>query len=83
VPGQIWWREPLMWLVVGGPAAVVVAALWTVWIAVTHVDPLIDKQAPSQSDAAARERALQLTDLPAGVARNHVATPQGALPKEQ
>ena len=79
LPGQVWWREPLMWLVVGGPAAVVVAALWTVWIAMTNVDPLIDKRAPSQSDAMARQRALQLTDLPAGQARNHVATPQRAL----
>lgn len=79
-PGQIWWREPLMWLVVGGPAVVVVAALWTVWIAVTHADPLLDKRAPSQSDSMARQRALQLTDLPAGEARNHVATPQTALP---
>lgn len=78
-PGQTWWREPMMWLVVGGPVAVVVAALVTVWIAVTHVDPLIDKRAPSQSNEVASARALQRADLPAGQARNHVATPEWAL----
>lgn len=82
-PGQTWWREPLMWMVVGGPAAVVFAALVTVWIAMTHVDPLVDKRAHSQSDEVARARALQLTDLPAGQARNHVATPERALVTQQ
>jgi uncharacterized protein len=82
-PGQNWWREPMMWMVVGGPAAVVVAALVTVWIAMTNVDPLIDKRSPSQSNEVARARALQLTDLPAGQARNHVATPERALVTQQ
>jgi uncharacterized protein len=79
-PGLIWWREPLMWLVVGGPAVVVVAALYTVWIAATNIDPLIDKRAPNQTNAAQHQRAVGLGDMPAGQARNHVATPEQALP---
>lgn len=30
---QHWWQEPLMWLVVGLPASVVVAGVWTVILA--------------------------------------------------
>lgn len=37
-----WWRLPIVWMVIGGPAAVVVASLFTVGIAVKHVDPVID-----------------------------------------
>jgi uncharacterized protein len=81
-PGLIWWREPLMWLVVGGPAVVVVAALYTVWIAATNIDPLIDKRAPNQTNAAQHQRAVGLGDMPAGQARNHVATPEQALPAQ-
>jgi uncharacterized protein len=78
--GLIWWLEPLMWLVVGGPAVVVVAALYTVWIAATNVDPLIDKGAPDQTHVVQHQRAVGLSDMPAGQARNHVATPVQALP---
>jgi hypothetical protein len=60
-----WWREPMMWLVVGGPATVVVAALATAAIAILRPDPLI------AADAA---------NPPAVQARNHAATPPKARP---
>jgi uncharacterized protein len=56
-----WWREPIMWLVVGGPAAVVVAGVATAAIAMHGADPVI------KSDAA---------KPPAVQARNHAATPR-------
>ena len=56
-----WWREPMMWLVLGGPAAVVVAAIATAAIALHRPDPVI------KADA---------TKPPAVQARNHAATPQ-------
>lgn len=37
-----WWRLPIVWMVIGGPAAVVVASLFTAGIAIKHVDPVID-----------------------------------------
>ncbi|MGE5453149.1 MAG: nitrogen fixation protein FixH [Acidobacteriota bacterium] len=37
-----WWRLPIVWMVIAGPAAVVVASLFTVGLAVKHVDPVID-----------------------------------------
>lgn len=40
-----WWRFPIVWLVVGGPLIVVVASLFTVGIAVRHVDPVLETTA--------------------------------------
>lgn len=59
-PGRTpWWREPMMWLVVGGPTVVVVAALITVVIAVRGADPVLDTR----------------QGQPAVQGRNHAATP--------
>ncbi len=62
-----WYRLPIVWMVIGGPAFVVVAALATVFIAVKNVDPVLDTSAkPTQKEA------------PASKARNHAneeATP--------
>ena len=39
-----WWRVPHMWLVVGGPLVVVVAAIITAVIAVRGADPVLNKE---------------------------------------
>jgi uncharacterized protein len=36
-----WWRHGMVWLVISGPAAVVVAGIATLVIAVTHPDPVL------------------------------------------
>ena len=64
VPGTPWWRHGMMWLVVGGPAVVVVAAIVTAVIAIKGADTLVD-------DGGSRSGA----DAPAVKARNHAATP--------
>lgn len=61
-----WWKLPIVWLVIGGPAAVVVASLFTVGIAVKHVDPVLDTS-KGQIKSAVEEPAVQ--------ARNHAASP--------
>lgn len=61
LPRVPWWRVPVMWLVVGGPLAVVVAGIVTAVIAVRGADPVV-----SRAEAAADEPAMQ--------ARNHAAT---------
>ena len=58
-----WWRHRMMWLVIGGPAAVVVASFATLAIAIAYPDPVL-----STSSGAA--------DTPAVQARNHAATPR-------
>jgi hypothetical protein len=81
-----WWRFGHVWLVIAGPAAVVVAALFTGWLAVRSADPVVDedyyrkgveinKTLATQTSA---ERARSLA--PALQGRNHAATPTGALP---
>lgn len=70
-----WWQHGHVWLLISGPAAVVVAALLTAWIAVAGQDPVIDEDYYQRgiqiNKQLARERAL----LPAVQGRNHAATP--------
>jgi uncharacterized protein len=60
---QPWWRFPMVWLVIGGPAAVVVAGFATLAIAIANPDPVLT---PTVADRTA---------VPAVQARNHAATP--------
>ena len=64
-----WWRVGMVWLVIAGPAAVVVAGFATLGIALTHVDPVLQEPpvATAKGDAS-----LQ----PAMKARNHAASPR-------
>jgi hypothetical protein len=41
--GEPWWRVGMLWLVVGGPLAVVVASLVTAVIAYRGADPVLDE----------------------------------------
>ncbi len=38
-----WWKFGHVWLVVSGPAIVVVASFITLYLAMTHVDPVLDE----------------------------------------
>lgn len=62
-PDKPWWRHGMVWLVISGPAVVVVAGLVTAVIAVRGADPVLDTRA---------ERAPQ---MPALQGRNHAASP--------
>lgn len=66
-PKRAWWREPTMWLVVGGPLAVVLASSVTAVVAVRGADPVV---------LAAPAAPPQLR--PALQARNHAAAPPPA-----
>jgi uncharacterized protein len=58
-----WWRHGMVWLVIGGPAVVVVAGFATLALAIANPDPVL----PTGPAAGA--------DAPAVQARNHAATP--------
>lgn len=85
---QPWYREPYVWLVLGGPMAVIAACIVTVYIAVTHVDPVLDRSAAPVRPAPAvveplspeARTAAALSVMPASQARNHAVTP--ILPKD-
>lgn len=66
-----WWQERMMWLVVGGPAVVVVAALITGAIAVHGADEVVT--GPRDRVTAAQP---PTATTPAVQARNHAATPK-------
>ena len=62
-----WWRHPMVWLVISGPLLVVIAGFWTLWLAISHPDPVIaERPAPTHADSDAHTLAVQ--------ARNHAAT---------
>lgn len=62
-PASRWWREPMMWLVVGGPLAVVVAGGATAAIAM-HAPDAVVLNMPASTELR-----------PAVQARNHAAAP--------
>ena len=74
-PGAPWWRFGHVWLLVAGPATVVVAGVATMVIAMKVQDPVVAqdyyRRGIEINKQLARERAL----LPAVQGRNHAATP--------
>jgi len=61
----------MMWLVIGGPLLVVIAAIATAVIAIRGADPVLQVTKAQPTRAA----------TPAMQARNHAATPAEAKPK--
>lgn len=39
---QAWYKNPFVWLVIGGPSIVIVASFITLYLALSHPDPAID-----------------------------------------
>jgi hypothetical protein len=75
-PPRPWWQHGHVWLVISGPAVVVVAGFVTAWIAVKTDDPVVAvdyyrRGVEINRTLAAREKAA----LPALQGRNHAATP--------
>ncbi|MCE4553578.1 nitrogen fixation protein FixH [Pelomonas cellulosilytica] len=67
----------MVWLVVGGPAAVVVASFFTLALAIRNPDPPLDLHATAQRSADDVEPAdvrARSGDMPAMLGRNHAAT---------
>lgn len=72
--GQPWWRFGMVWMVVGGPAVVVVAGLTTFYIAAKDPDPVL-----TVTPRTAMQERQGISQAPAMQGRNHAAT--GELPK--
>ena len=71
-----WWRQAEVWLLIAGPATVVVAGVLTTIIAVRGADPVVAvdyyrRGMEINKQLAARDKTL----LPAQQGRNHAATP--------
>lgn len=61
-PRLPWWRVSMVWLVLGGPATVVLAGIATLVLAMRGADPVVGA-APTR-----------YAEQPAIAARNHAAT---------
>lgn len=73
-----WWRESMIWLVVSGPLAVVLACIVTAVFIFKHPDPPLPAavtQMHPADEAAALKQATSVATTPALIARNHAARP--------
>ena len=67
-----WWKFGYVWLVISGPAIVVVAGFFTLYLAITRPDPVYTDAAPSVQRAAVTRADAHLA--PAMQVCNHAAT---------
>ena len=70
MPTPPWWRVGMVWLVLGGPLAVVVASLITAAIAVDGAEEVLTR--PPTTELETQDAAT----LPAMQGRNHAASPK-------
>ncbi len=76
-----WWKYGYMWLVVGGPAVVVVAGFVTLWLAIRSPDPVVAEDYYRRGVEINKTLENQDTALmPALKGRNHAATPDQDKP---
>ena len=74
-----WWKYPLLWMVIAGPACVVVAGFATLWIAIRTPDPVIAQDYDHKGVQISRPLADKKL-MPALAGRNHAATPREDVP---
>ncbi len=80
---QPWWKFPLVWMVIAGPAIVVVAGFATLWLAIRMPDPVVADDYYRQGLEINKTLAAGKKLLPAQTGRNHAATPRDDLPLPQ
>jgi hypothetical protein len=76
-----WWSFGMVWMVIAGPAVVVVAAFITLYLAITIPDPVLPTEALNPRNAIDNQNKLEEAMAPAMQARNHAAT--GVTPLKQ
>lgn len=77
-----WWKFGHVWLVISGPAIVVVAGFVTLWLAISHPDPVVEEnyyQKGIEINQTLDEPQKSLA--PAVKGRNHAATPVQDQPR--
>lgn len=75
-PAAPWWKHGHVWLLISGPAAVIVAGIATTWIAVASADPVVEVDYYRRGIEINKTLALkEKSNLPALQGRNHAATP--------
>lgn len=77
MPNQPWWKHGYVWLLISGPAVVIVAGIVTAVIAMSAPDPVVAqdyyRKGIEINKTLAQQQGKAL--LPAQQGRNHAATP--------
>lgn len=73
-----WWSFGIVWMIIAGPAVVVVAAFATLYLAITIPDPVLPTEALNPRNALQNQSQQDAAMAPAMQARNHAAT--GVVP---
>ncbi|HWI81189.1 FixH family protein [Ramlibacter sp.] len=74
-PSAPWWTFGHVWLLIAGPAIVIVAGVVTAWLAVSTPDPVVDADYYRRGLEINKQLAAEKALLPALQGRNHAATP--------
>lgn len=75
LPSKAWWHYGHMWLVVGGPLAVIAASFVTLYFAIQVPDPVVDTDYYQKGIDINKTLDAQRDGMaPAIQARNHAAT---------
>lgn len=79
---QPWWKYAHVWMVIAGPAIVVVAGFFTLWLAMKQPDPVLaedyyQRGIDINKTLANADRSM----APAVKGRNHAATPLQDQPR--
>jgi hypothetical protein len=72
-----WWKHGFVWMIIAGPAIVVVAGFVTLYLAMSRPNEIVndDSYQPSrQSDQSMEARRKESSQAPAMLGRNHAAT---------
>lgn len=70
-----WWRERMVWLVIGAPAVSIIASMVVIYLAVSTSDGELPGSAKGPLVESPRNRA----EMPAQTGRNHLTTPDADL----
>lgn len=80
-----WWKFGYVWLVIAGPAVVVVASFITLYLAVTRPDPVVTEdyyRKGMEINKTLGSQAVDASLAPAVQARNHAQTGVVPIPKD-
>ncbi len=72
-----WWRHGFVWMIISGPAIVVVAGFITLYLAMSRPNEIVDEntfQPGRQSDQSIESRRKESGQAPAMMGRNHATT---------
>ena len=83
-PALPWWRHAHVWLLISGPAIVVVAGFVTLWLAIRTPDPVVEEdyyQRGLKINETLRQQQNDRSMMPAVKGRNHAATEDESMRK--